>query len=176
VFGLGLLFLTLSVEAQIAKQSLILLNSKPVLVELSNEGEIVRIIKEDPDQLLGFDIVPSILPTKAIENAPLVNQVEVDSITTTPKYIDQSDYVYFENGFATLTPQGIEIIDKYINMLKDDQTSFILLRTLSNAKQVSLSLKGIETHRVATEPLEANVQVAEVKITISKGKTSGTEQ
>ena len=77
----------------------------------------------------------------------------------------------------------IEQLDTYILMLKQKPNMFAIVRSLSQQNGIPLSknrlngiktymrLRGIDSHRVITEPLEGATATPEIKILVTEGKT-----
>jgi hypothetical protein len=197
-FVFGLLLVANILYSQESKQSIILINSKPVLVEMAPDGKIIKVIRDEPASLVGYDIslqpvpvpvpVPVVSPiapssTKTLEQLPSHN--DANQMASSRK---ESTILEFDVGYATLTNEAIKQLDRKILELKNDPTLFAILSSISVEKDLPISknrlngakqymrLRGIDSHRLITEPLIGAVITPEVKISLAAGVTQSSNE
>jgi len=174
----------MTAEAQETKESVILYNSVPVRAEITNDAEIKRVIKEEPDYLKGFtlkiqDYGQFVDQDKTKDTA--VNEALPGENKEAGK-IEEVVFVeiVFEPGFSTLSDQAVERLDTIIKRLKNEPDLRVLIRALSfksdgsvtknrlNSIKTYFKLRGIAQERVLIEKLQGDRDADEVKIFYSK--------
>lgn len=168
--------MSITLDAQESKEAVILYNTKPVLAEITKDGSVLQIIKDEPDYLSGFTLqVPDyvkyldeINKKSAVSFRPDLSSEDSHLIT-----------VPFESGFAILSDQAILQLDEAIELLKQNPKGTLILRTLSvsdpsvldknriNSIKSYFTIRGVNISNVVYEAMKGNTDLNEVKITVS---------
>jgi len=178
VLLLTIAFVSNALHAQATKEAVILYNSQPVKAEINNDGEVLRIISDEPDYLNGFTL-------KIQDYGQFISELNKSGTVDPSKsgihqfLLEESDdfiSVPFDHGFATLSDPAIKKLDEVISYLKSNPTSKVVIRTLSTHKDALLDknrinsvrtyfkIRGIASERLAYEALLGDKDIEEVKI------------
>ncbi|MBK6497939.1 MAG: hypothetical protein IPJ39_03885 [Saprospiraceae bacterium] len=165
---------------QATKEAVILYNSLPVKAEITTDGNVNRIISEEPDFLKGFTL-------KVQDYGQFVAQTEApkknDPVASSQSYsINAGELasVKFDPDYATLSDETISTLDQIIALLKDDNQAKISLETISklntalvsknrfNSIRTYLKIRGIDPERISFQSLVGDTDVNQVKIYLIK--------
>lgn len=173
---------SLSVQAQTTKEAVILYNSQPVRAKIASDGEVISIIRDEPDYLKGFvlkiqDYGQFLVDQQQIktEETQAVSETTANQ-TSKPAHI----VVPFESDFAILSDLAITRLDSVVQHLKENPYSKVVIRTLStieeslvdknrlNSIRTYLKIRGIAHERITYETLGGDRDVNEVTIEFIK--------
>ena len=159
---------------QQSREAVILYNTQPVMAEITTNGEVIKVIKEEPDFLRGFTLkIPDY--TRYLDEA----NREKKRIPSSQAYSIESAegiLVPFEGGFATLSDLAISRLDEVIRELNKDSKAVALIRTFSiingsplhknrlNSISTYLKIRGISESRYVFENLVGEKNFDEIKI------------
>lgn len=174
------MFLQQFAFGQTTKEAVILYNSLPVKAEITSDGNVNRVISEEPDFLKGFTL-------KVQDYGQLVAQREevqkVNPVASSQSYsINAGELasVKFDPDYATLSDETISTLDQIIALLKADNQAKISLETISklntalisanrfNSIRTYLKIKGIDSNRISFQSLVGDTDVNQVKIYLIK--------
>lgn len=153
---------TLTLSAQQSKEAVILYNSEAVKAQITQSGDILRIIGPEPDYLAGFKLV-SYNYEEVFAQAALVPESEKIKAYDVVS-VDGTD-IYFENGFATLSKEAVSRLDGIISNLKATPSAKILIsdffqnendqlaKNRINSIKKYLQIKGISDRKVQINKL-----------------------
>lgn len=175
---LTIAFVSNALHAQTTKDAIILYNSQPVKAEINSNGDVLRIISEEPDYLKGFTL-------KIQDYGQFISELNKGTtddqgmISSNKIAFEESDdfiSVPFDHGFATLSDMAIKRLDDVILYLKSNPSSKVVIRTLSTHKDALLDknrinsvrtyfkIRGITSERLSYEALLGDKDIEEVKI------------
>lgn len=166
--------------SQNSKEAVILLNTKPVFAQITMDGSVLKVIRDEPDYLEGFILqVPDYVKfleelnksksEKSVTDLNLKSNVINDELITVP----------FESGFAVLTDKAIVQLDNAIKLLKTNPEGKLILRTLSisnatildqnriNSIKSYFKIRGIKPELILYEAMRGNTNLNEVKISLT---------
>jgi outer membrane protein OmpA-like peptidoglycan-associated protein len=140
--------------AQQNKEAVILINTSPVLAEITADANVVKVISEQPDHMKGFVLSGYVVreEKKSILELP---QFQPYRVVSTDKLT-----VYFSDGFATLSNSAIEVLDSIVLELKnnpdrkvmvtvyEDNLNSNLIKNRVNAIKSYLRVENISLDRV----------------------------
>lgn len=168
----------LTLSAQEIKEAVILYNTQPVKAEITADGTVNRIISEAPDHLKGFKLKEQDYG-QFIEN----QKKSVVPVAKSQPYAivsNEQSVVKFEIGYATLSDDAIDILDKVVMHLRTNPNEKAVLVSLSklnnspitknrlNSIRSYLKIRGIDTERVLIESLLGDLDIDEIKINYLK--------
>jgi outer membrane protein OmpA-like peptidoglycan-associated protein len=142
--------------AQKNKEAVILINTSPVLAEISADANIVKVISEQPDYMKGFVLSGYVVPEE-IKSILEIPQFQPYKVVSTDKLT-----VYFSDGFATLSNSAIEVLDlivlelnnnperKVMVTVYEDNLNSVLTKNRVNAIKSFLRVENISLDRVVT--------------------------
>ena len=160
--------------AQDTKEAVILYNTQPVRAEITTDGQVNRIIREEPDYLKGFQLkIQDYGQFIEKQSEPLVNAPK-----SQPYAIFASDYklVKFETNHATLSDDAIDVLEAIVVNMRSTPELRIVLVSLSkldnslvtknrlNSIRSYFKIRGIDTSRILIESLLGEIDVDEIKI------------
>lgn len=192
MFGFFLVLNSTAIFAQQTKQTIILINSQPCLVEVDQKGNIIKVIKQEENTVEGLK---NTAPSESLQHIP---QVKIqDPETPQVIYIDKPkasdngsvagvyDYkvsnqinaiTQFGQGEATLSTEARKALDKVVEDLLANINDVAVIRSLSiektsklhinrvDAVRSYLKLKGIGSSRIIAENLQGRIDANEVKV------------
>lgn len=166
---------SLTVTSQDTKNAIILYNSKAVEAEITSDGNVNKIISEQPDYLKGFTLkVQDYGQFIASEST----KVEKQPASSQAYSIFSSDYklVKFEQNHATLSDEAINLLEEIVLHLRNAKGENVVLVSLStlesglitknrlNSIRSYFKIRGIDPERVKIESLHGEIDVNEIKI------------
>lgn len=153
------------------KEAVILYNSVPVEVVLSNDGEIEQFKQEKPDHLKGY-----IIDTKPNDpGAAIADLTKLDNSSEFGDVISpQRQFLSFDTGKNTLDAKSLDVLNAAMNRLKQEKNTKLIIkasnpesaaeRSLNNERLESckqyLLTQGIDSTRITTT-LSPSVKVAD---------------
>jgi outer membrane protein OmpA-like peptidoglycan-associated protein len=163
--------------AQNTKEAVILYNSQAVRANITPQGDVKNIIKEEPDFLKGFELKIQDYG-QFIASKENVATKETETVASSGNYAVKKEYktVYFEKDRATLTDATIAQLDQIIAHLREHADVKIIAMTLSkfenglvsknrlNSIRTYFKIRGIGEERVLFESLFAEIDAHEVKL------------
>jgi outer membrane protein OmpA-like peptidoglycan-associated protein len=195
VFGFVLLLNSTFLSAQQTKQVIVLINSQPCLVELDANGNITKVIQQEPQALSGYEVekkideaLPKVPHSKVLnpDEPPIMiidkPKVDVDGavnpIFNYKVSPEVDDITRFAPGEATLTMEARNKLDIVALDMKQNPSDVVVIRSLSINKESKLHLnrvdavksyfkiKGIDSNRIIAESLQGRVDADEIKVHI----------
>jgi outer membrane protein OmpA-like peptidoglycan-associated protein len=175
VLGLLSVMAALTLCAQQSKEAVILYNSEAVKAQITQSGDVIRIIKPEPDYLAGFKLI-SYNYEEVFAQAALVPESE--KIKAYDVVSAEGTDIYFESGFATLSRDAITRLDGIVNILKASPSAKILIsefiqnendqlaKNRINSVKKYLQIKGIGERKVQINRLEGVYPENTVRINI----------
>jgi outer membrane protein OmpA-like peptidoglycan-associated protein len=191
-----ILFLNSTLLQAQNRQAVILVNSQPVLAELDANGNIVKVIKEEPAALAGYDLVKSeqsigipVVPkpkSPDTEHAPIMI-IEKPKVEKDGKVASIYDFkvsptidaeILFAADAATLSLDARSQLDNVALDLKANPSDVAVVRSLSvnkdskihanrvDAVRTYLRIKGVDGNRILTECLQGRIDVSDIKVHI----------
>lgn len=164
--------------SQDSKEAVILLNTKPVFAQITMDGSVLKVIRDEPDYLEGFILqVPDYV--KYLEELNRIKSEKAVSGPTANVINGELITVPFEPGFAVLTDQAIVQLDNAIKLLKTNPNGKLILRTLSisnatildqnriNSIKSYFNIRGLKPELILYEAMRGNTNLNEVKISLS---------
>lgn len=163
------LFLTISslslfpVAAQVIENKVVLYNTVPVLAEIRDSAEIVRVIKTMPGYMSGYT-----LETQKFDEKQASSKEQASAVTGYS--IISSDYytLNFSLGVAVLEDEAVQQLDKLILHLIEHPSKNILLSVYNenmkdalyknriNAIRTYLKVEGISLDRIQLNYLDGS--------------------
>lgn len=182
VLMLVLTMISLSLYSQNTKEAVILYNTKPVLAEITQSGNVNKIIRDEPDFLKGFTLMIQDYGQFVADQEKKKSGADNVTPVAQTEFIEKADFlnIPFETGFATLTDKAIEKLDDAIKFFRKNPGQKIVLRTLSknsdsilslnriNSIRTYLRIKGLSPDIVRFETLTGDADLDEVKITFDR--------
>ncbi len=178
VISLLMVLTSMTIVAQNTKEAVILYNSQVVRANITPDGNVTSIIKEEPDFLKGFELkIQDYGQFVANQQLPVKNEPFV--VVSSGNYsVVKKEYktVYFEKDRATLTDETIAQLDQIIAYLRENVEVKIIAMTLSkfenglvsknrlNSIRTYFKIRGIGEDRVLFESLFAEMDAHEVKL------------
>jgi hypothetical protein len=168
-------------RSQDTKDAIILYNTKPVLAEITTNGDVNKIIREEPDFLKGFTLKIQDYGQFLAQQDAGKSSKETLGITSQtnskPQVFNDFLNIPFDDDYATLTDNAIKKLDETIKFLKENKIKKVILRTLSVNKNDIINtnrLNSIKTYfkirgaslDVIFENLTGLVDVDEVRISV----------
>jgi len=166
-----ILLITSGLTAQQTQETVILYNSQPVQVELSEMGKILSFYGLKPGYMTGFQL----------ENAVVkIEPIVIDNVN--PTFTDESQnaeyailskervMLNFDKGFATLSAENIKILNEVSRKLKNGDFQKAVITSFTNGQNSKLvenrlesavtylNIKGIQRSQLITEVQESNNQ------------------
>lgn len=163
--------------AQNTIEAVILYNSQAVRANITPQGDVKDIIREEPDFLKGFELkIQDYGQFIAIQEKEVAKKIE--SVASSGNYPVKKEYktVYFEKDRATLTDETIAHLDQIIAYLREHSDVKIIAMTLSkfenglvsknrlNSIRTYFKIRGIGEERILFESLFAEIDAHEVKL------------
>lgn len=178
VISLLMVLTSMTIVAQNTKEAVILYNSQAVRANITPDGNVTSIIKEEPDFLKGFELkIQDYGQFVASQQLPVKNEpIVVASSGNYPVVKKEYKTVYFEKDRATLTDETIAQLDQIIAYLRENVEVKIIAMTLSkfenglvsknrlNSIRTYFKIRGIGEDRVLFESLFAEIDAHEVKL------------
>lgn len=175
------LMISITMRSQDTKDAIILYNTKPVLAEITTNGDVNKIIREEPDFLKGFTLKIQDYGQFLAQQDAGKSSKETLGITSQtnskPQVFNDFLNIPFDDDYATLTDNAIKKLDETIKFLKENKIKKVILRTLSVNKNDIINtnrLNSIKTYfkirgaslDVIFENLTGLVDVDEVRISV----------
>ena len=164
-----------TIYSQESKEAVILYNTKPVLAEITKDGSVLQIVRDEPDFLEGFTLeVPDY-----VKHLGELKNTKGDNVFSIVESNAHLLSVSFDPGFAVLTEQAINQLDNAIRLIKVNPKGKLILRTLSisdptaldqnriNSIKSYLNIRGLNPEVIRYEAMKGNTNLNEVKITLS---------
>lgn len=178
VLLLAIILVNNALQAQSTKDAVILYNSVPVLAEISSDGDVKKIIRNEPDYLQGFVLKVQDYGQFIANQEKLKSDSSVVARSEKSFFDNDKEYISvpFESGFATLSDIAINKLDEVIRELNKNQSARVVIRTLSTQKDALLDknrincvrtyfkIRGIAQERLSYETLSGDRDINEVKI------------
>jgi outer membrane protein OmpA-like peptidoglycan-associated protein len=178
VISLLMVLTSMTIVAQNTKEAVILYNSQVVRANITPDGNVTSIIKEEPDFLKGFELkIQDYGQFVANQQLPVKNEPFV-AVSSGNYSVVKKEYktVYFEKDRATLTDETIAQLDQIIAYLRENVEVKIIAMTLSkfenglvsknrlNSIRTYFKIRGIGEDRILFESLFAEMDAHEVKL------------
>lgn len=178
VLLLAIILVNNALQAQSTKDAVILYNSVPVLAEISSDGEVKKIIRNEPDYLQGFVLKVQDYGQFLANQEKLKSDSSVVARSENSFFDNDKEYISvpFESGFATLSDIAINKLDEIIAELNKNPSARVVIRTLSTQKDALIDknrinsvrtyfkIRGIAQERLSYETLSGDRDINEVKI------------
>lgn len=162
VFWLLITSGSLTLSAQSSKEAVILYNTEAVKAEITPTGDIIKIIKSEPDYLAGFKLVAYDYDQVFAQSARMPENEKhkgYDVVSADTKEI------YFDSGFATLNKDAINKLDEIIKILNRERSKKLLIAEFEqnesdpltknriNSVKMYLRIKGISENKIQINKL-----------------------